>query len=203
MSLTDAHLPKFLGCQVVGRLGTMGLQGLGDNSHHVFVGSNTMQLAAFALVWARGGEPLYFLIASALCGIALGTTWTVWPVSTCGRRAGRGGGLTKKKLCVSLHFPGGADALQINFGIFFLTIAFWCPVLSVCADLILTATAPGIDGCEIVNGDDFRGPSCYSSVFLCYTMLALLALLASVAAAALIHRKIRAERKRNAAAAKR
>ena len=50
--------------------------------------------------------------------------------------------------------------MQINFGIFFLTIAFWCPVLSVCTDLILTATAPGIDGCEIVDGDDFRGPSC-------------------------------------------
>ena len=184
-TFTDAHLPKFLGCQVVGRLGTMGLQGLGDNSHHLFVVGNAMQLAAFALLWARGGEPLYFLIAATLCGIALGTSWTIWP------------------LCVSLHFPGGAGALQINFGIFFLTIAFWCPVLSVCADLILTATAPDIDGCEIVNGDDFRGPSCYSSVFLCYTMLALLALLASVAAAALIHRKIRAERKRNAPAAKR
>lgn len=90
--------------------------------------------------------------------------------------------------------------MQINFGIFFLTIAFWCPVLSVCTDLILTATAPGIDGCEIVDGGDFRGPSCYSSVFLTYTMLALLALLASVAAAALIHRKIRTERKRAAAA---
>ena len=165
-----------------------------------------MQLAAFAMLWARGGEAHFFLLSNAICGIALGISWTIWP------------------LIVTLHFPGGSEAVQINFGIvrlfpslslspccwfplssltflssfssfilqFFLAIAIFCPVLSACTDRILLATAPTIAGCEIVDGVDFRGASCYDTVFLAYTMFALLALMTSSAAAAiLIHRKIK------------
>jgi len=164
----------FLGCQVLGRIITLSLQGLGDCSHWVFIGGNAMQLAAFAMLWARGGEAHFFLISSAICGIALGISWTIWP------------------LIVTLHFPGGVEAVQINFGIIFLAIAIFCPVLSACTDHILLATAPRIAGCEIVDGVDFRGPSCYDTVFLSYTMFALLALgTSSAAAAILVHQKMK------------
>ena len=164
----------FLGSQVLGRIITLSLQGLGDCSHVVFIGGNAMQLAAFAMLWARGGEPTFFLISSAICGIALGISWTVWP------------------LIVTLHFPGGVEAVQINFGLIFVSIAIFCPVLSACTDHILLATAPTIAGCEIVDGVDFRGPSCYDTVFMVYTMFALLALVTSSAAAAiLVHRKMK------------
>lgn len=74
----------------------------------------------------------------------------------------------------------------------FVSIAIFCPVLSACTDHILLATAPTIAGCEIVDGVDFRGPSCYDTVFMVYTMFALLALVTSSAAAAiLVHRKMK------------
>ena len=65
----------FMGVQSFGRALVSILGGVHDCSHWIFVASNTLLVAAFAIPWTLGSSFEYFGATSALSGFAFGVAW--------------------------------------------------------------------------------------------------------------------------------